>query len=401
MTKNIIFCADGTWNYPGQDENNDGRPDQTNVYKLFLALKGRFDNDTLMDAGEQEKIYFDEKNKIKQVAKYIHGVGDSKNPISSLLSAATGAGTLTRIIRGYTYISRMYETGDHIYIVGFSRGAYTARALAAMIARQGLLKGISYHSKEAREDAYKKAAHVWYRHRSKQSTLPEYLEKLTSTISFLPGFISKNDIDDSDLIPVDIQAVGVWDTVGALGIPEFIGDGAKYDAFRFADQSLNKKIKRGFHAVALDERRTPFIPTLWDKADHVEQVLFPGAHADVGGGYPEHALSDIALGWMKEKLEQVGVLFDALNISPNPAGVAHKPWKSPIFFLQQEAREFNSDSIVEHSSIQARIDAGSVQAEPEHDAEPYRPSNRPANSIAGKHSATKYQSKTPDLLTEE
>lgn len=245
----------------------------------------------------------------------------------------------------------MYEAGDNIYIIGFSRGAYTARALAAMIASQGVLKGISYHSKEARENAYKKAAQVWYRHRSKQSTLTEYLAKLTSTISFLPGFISKNDIDDSDLIPVDIQAVGVWDTVGALGIPEIIGDGAKYDAFRFADQALNKKIKRGFHAVALDERRTPFIPTLWDKADHVEQVLFPGAHADVGGGYPEHELSDIALGWMKEKLEQVGVLFDALNISPNPAGIAHKPWKSPIFFLQQEAREFKSDSIVEHPSI--------------------------------------------------
>lgn len=389
MTKNIIFCADGTWNCPGQDENNDGLPDQTNVYKLFLALKGHFDHGSLMDEGEQEKVYFDEEKQIKQVAKYIHGVGDSKNPIRKLLFGATGSGTITRIIRGYTYISRMYQAGDNIYIVGFSRGAYTARALAAMIASQGLLKGISYHSKEARENAYMRASQVWFRHRSKQSTLTEYLAKLRSATAFLPGFISKNDIDDNDLIPVNIQAVAVWDTVGALGIPEFIGDGAKYDAFRFANQSLSTKIKHGFHAVALDERRTPFIPTLWDKADNVEQVLFPGAHADVGGGYPEHELSDIALCWMKDKLEQTGVLFDALNVSPNPAGIAHKPWKSPIFALQQESRKFNPDHIVEHSSITDRVSAGPVLADPKEQAKKYRPGNRPSQSTIDHNDETR------------
>lgn len=128
MAKNIIFCSDGTWN--DVDSQN-----ATNVFKLFNLLQGSVISrtkfkDLSVDIVEQEKIIAN-----VQIAKYINGVGNSDNRIKKLL----GAGLIKRIVRGYTFISRNYQPGDNIVIVGFSRGAYTARALAGLIASQGLL----------------------------------------------------------------------------------------------------------------------------------------------------------------------------------------------------------------------------------------------------------------------
>ena len=95
MGKVVIFCADGTWNGPDQDDDNDGSPDFTNVYKLFIGLDGELSADTLLNAGEQEKSLIAAGRPI-QVAKYIHGVGDSKNPIRKLMGGAFGAGIIAR-----------------------------------------------------------------------------------------------------------------------------------------------------------------------------------------------------------------------------------------------------------------------------------------------------------------
>ncbi len=367
MSKNIVYCADGTWNSSTQDANQDGVPDQTNVCKLFLALSGTLDRSTLIDQGELEKTCIDANGKVVQVAKYIHGVGDSKNPLMRVIGGATGSGTITRIVRGYTYISRMYEAGDTIFIIGFSRGAYTARALAGMIVDQGLLKKISYTSKESREKAYMKAAQVWYRHNSSRKE-QGYLEKLAAAVAYLPAFVSHNDIADSDLVNVDqIKAVGVWDTVGAMGVPEVFGDGEKRDAFKFADTKLSSKVQRGIHGVALDERRAPFIPTLWEPAKNVIQLLFPGAHSDVGGGYPEHQLSDISLCWMIDQLKMSGLNVESFSADPKPAGIAHEPWSNKMYSGKQKSRNFDKKYVQEHESIQQRVDtlAG------------YDPKNRP------------------------
>src|SRR5262245_17603187 len=138
MTKNIVFCADGTWNSPSQDEDSDETADPTNVYKLFFCLAGADLPDTLLTANEQEKEFVNNDATL-QVSKYIHGVGDSRNPIRRLMGGTFGAGMISRIVRGYTFISRNYEPGAKIFIVGFSRGAYTARALGGLIASQGVL----------------------------------------------------------------------------------------------------------------------------------------------------------------------------------------------------------------------------------------------------------------------
>jgi len=381
MSKNIIFCADGTWNNPDQDENADQSPDPTNVYKLFLCLEGELSRDSLLAAGEQEKEAIGD---VRQVAKYIHGVGDSNNCIRKLLGGAFGAGVIARVVRGYTFISRNYEQGADISIIGFSRGAYTARALAGLIMSQGLLV---QEVTGDREKAYRLGAEAWYRYRRSSGSNERILAHLAEIAADLPAFLSSGNISDADFIPIErLAAVGVWDTVGAMGIPEYVGRGKRVDAFKFVDTKLDTRVEHGFHAVSLDEQRNDFQPTLWNTADSVVQMLFPGAHADVGGGYPvehnESGLSDIALQWMIEQLIKAGVRFVpswADTIKPDPAGCAHQPWAHLPWTLpgvSLGARSF-PEGLAKNPAIAARKAAGAVVAEPGEPPAPYRPANIP------------------------
>lgn len=384
MAKHIVYCADGTWNNPTQDRDEDHSADPTNVYKLFVCLAGEPSADSLRAADEQEKFLV-ENGVTVQAAKYVHGVGDSRNAIVKLLGGAFGAGVIKRVVRGYTFISRNYEPGDEIHIVGFSRGAYTARALGGLIASQGLLTKALTQDKEI---AYRKGAEAWYRYRrSSLAPKPSALAQLSEITADLPAFLSSGSLKDHDLVPINrIASVAVWDTVGAMGIPEFSIDKRRVDAFKFADTKLSPKVGSGFHAVALDERRVDFAPTLWDPAPNVTQVLFPGAHSDVGGGYPtannESGLSDGALQWMIARLAEIGVRFNAnpgIDIDPDAAGVAHKPWDKPPFNLPtvfKGEREFPAGMAMD-PSIQARMAAGHVQAAPGEAPAPYDPDNLP------------------------
>jgi uncharacterized protein (DUF2235 family) len=384
MAKTLIFCADGTWNGPGQDDDNDGSPNFTNIYKLFIGLEGELSPETIRNADEQEK-FLKEGAKQVQVAKYIHGVGDSRNPIRKIMGGAFGAGTIARIVRGYTFISRNYAAGDAIVLTGFSRGAYTARALAGLIASEGLLAKTLTKDKEL---AYRWGAKAWCRYRSKAkgARKPRFLKRFAEAMADLPAFLSANDLKDEDLVPVEaIKSVAVWDTVGALGLPTYEED-SRVDAFRFADNRLSNKVEWGFHAVSLDEQRVDFVPTMWANRKNVEQMLFPGAHADVGGGYTteggESGLSNGALQWMVERLKGVGVQISDSNAASNKAdagGVANKPWRHKPFDLKGKAhpRDFSGSIVQEHSSIAQRMALPSVVAEPGEPPSKYEPTNRP------------------------
>ncbi len=383
MSKHIVYCADGTWNSPDQDGNHDQSIDPTNVYKLYACLQGvRTTDPSLID--EQEKVWA--VNGVTQlVAKYMHGVGDARSPIKKVVGGTFGAGVISRVVRGYTFISRNYEPGDLIHITGFSRGAYTARALAGLIASQGLLAKPLTVDKEL---AYEKGGEAWYRYR--ESSLPRVsLEHLAEVMANLPAFFKRKSLKTEDLVPVDrIETVAVWDTVGALGFPKFGDDLRRTDAYKFADSRLSKKVGMGLHAIALDEQRVDFAPTLWDAADNVTQVLFPGAHSDVGGGYPmtgdQSGLSDGALKWMMDRLTEAGVSFvdtppPPIVIEPDAAGTAHKPWTHPPFNVPTifvGKRSFPKGMPMD-PSIAQRMAAGDVVAEPGEAAAPYIPENLP------------------------
>jgi uncharacterized protein (DUF2235 family) len=383
MSKNIVFCADGTWNGPGEADHDDKNSPATNVFKLFLKLDGVDAAGTTRLEKEQERVLADAAGEVVQIAKYLHGVGDSDNFLEQKLGGAFGAGLITRIVRGYTFVSRNYVAGDRVYLIGFSRGAYTARALAGLISAKGLLDAAAL-GLDDKELAYRLGSQVWYRHRQEALRAAKRpLDHLQEIAFDLPAFLSARRALPP-LVDAPIEAVAVWDTVGSLGIPEFRGQHAPVDVFQFANRTLSPNIKFGRHAVSIDERRNNFVPTLWDPDPRVKQVLFPGAHADVGSGYTtsgnQSGLSDVALRWMTAELTVLGIVFAELPTiveSPNPAGTAHRPWTEGVWpLLGSDMRELPGGLGLSQSVID-RINAGPVVPDPGDPAEAYRPANIP------------------------
>jgi uncharacterized protein (DUF2235 family) len=260
MSKRIIFCADGTW---------DSVQNDTNVYTLFKALPIASD----------------------QVPFYDDGVGADGTLIEKLLGGAFGDGLFQKIKDGYTKIAHVYEQDDDIFLFGFSRGAYTARSLAGMIAVCGLPTA-------SFDDTLVNAAFNAYRERDPNQRA-----------SLLAGLAQYN------LYDAKLKMVGVWDTVGSLGIPALLG-GVDPILYGFLDTNLHPDVLNAYQALAIDERRREFPPTLWTPpspplAGHVlEQVWFTGVHCDVGGGYPETGLSSITLCWMMGKAKNLGLQID-------------------------------------------------------------------------------------------
>jgi uncharacterized protein (DUF2235 family) len=349
MPKNIAFFADGTWNGPEQDNDHDNVPDPTNVFLLFDHLEGIDTPQTKLLQNEQEQIARDATGNVTQVSKYLHGVGDSRNIIHKIVGGTFGAGVVNRIVRGYTYISRWYEPNDRIYIAGFSRGAYTARALAGMICSVGLLDSTRYDPND-REAAYRRGMSAWTLYRRNAG-------KKASFLDYVRG-VSSVELKTADFRKdVPIHAAAVWDTVGALGIPSYSGDTGRNDIFQFADTKLNDKVRHGFHALSIDEQRADFIPTRWDARDRVEEVWFAGAHSNVGGGYAERHLSDIALLWMAERLAHVGLrVHSGLKevLKPDPHGRCHEPWTElPWKHLPFSPRQIPAGAVL-HESVRTR-----------------------------------------------
>jgi len=385
MAKNIVFCADGTWNGPGEgDDEGKEVAGATNVLKTFANLAGKRALSTLKLSDEEESAFVDPASgAVLQVAKYIHGVGDSDNFLVKILGGTVGAGLVTRIVRGYTFISRNYEAGDRIFIIGFSRGAYTARALGGLICSQGLIDARQIDLTSDKDVAYRWGSAVWYK--SRKGSLagsPTLLGRLENLVLDFPKFLLRAP-EPGQMIEAPIAAIGVWDTVGSLGIPQYdLKTGEHVDALRFTDTKLSDKVAMGFHAISLDEQRGAFTPTLWDVRAGVEQCLFPGAHADVGGGYPEGAesgLSDAGLAWMTAKLAGAGVLYSGNPLhtpKPDAAGTAHAPWEDvPWKALPKSRRSFPA-ALIEGGldpSVALRMRAGDVLGHPKGKPGPYKP----------------------------
>jgi uncharacterized protein (DUF2235 family) len=375
MPKNIVFCADGTWNAPGAEDDGNTQAD-TNVFKLFSNLEP---SGPASDAKEQEREFAGADGSVLQVAKYLHGVGDSDNTLVKVLGGTLGAGLLERILRGYTFVSRNYVAGDKIFLIGFSRGAYTVRALAGLIDNRGLLDAAKIDLKD-KVDGYRYAVGAWYSYqRARLDAKIGLLGILDQAVGQIPasfGFECSAGKDEYVFAP--IEAVAVWDTVGAYGIPTYNLQAARIDIFQFADLALSPSVRNGLHAVAVDEQRTDFTPTLWDPDPRVTQVLFTGSHGDVGGGYPDCSQSDAALKWMTDRLAGLGVRFTAVPTfapRPDPKGPAHEEWRHPPWtLLKHGPRNFPGGLALSQALID-RLGAGAVVPDPAETPCPYRPAN--------------------------
>ena len=202
-----------------------------------------------------------------------------------------GRGINKQIRRVYGFIASRYRPGDRIFLFGYSRGAYAVRSLAGVIDQVGLLKP---------EHATVRNIRQVYRHYQGPGRTP-------ACEAFRDRYCHEE-------MP-EIEMVGVWDTVKALGLRLPIIWRWTEPQHRFHNHDLGPHIRHGFHALARDETREAFAPVLWQTHDDwhgvIEQVWFRGAHGDVGGQLDgddtARPLSNIPLVWMLERAEACGL----------------------------------------------------------------------------------------------
>ncbi|MBK3521190.1 MULTISPECIES: DUF2235 domain-containing protein [Streptomyces] len=266
--KRLVVCCDGTW-----DKADQRCP--TNVSKVALAIRPRD------SAGGEQRVY------------YHAGVGT--HWWDKWRGGAFGAGLSRNVIDAYRFLVDAYEPGDELYLFGFSRGAFTARSVAGLIRNCGVLR---------RENAGRlKAAWDLYHDRVEKP------DGVASTL-FRRAYAHEPRI----------RFIGVWDTVGSLGVP-WLGErrGPVQRLLNrpsgFHDVRLSSRVDGAFQALAIDEERPPYEPTLWEQQpwagkQELRQVWFSGSHGDVGGGFPSTALSDLALLWMVREARRYGLEFD-------------------------------------------------------------------------------------------
>lgn len=278
--RKLIVLCDGTFNDPDDD---------TNVFRFKNAL-----------ARPNQLVYYDEGVGVTEE-------GDRKGwfgrAIDSLAGGAFGSGLSGNVQQAYRWICENYLDGDELYFVGFSRGAYTARSVVGMIRKIGLVR--------APLDR-----------RTLHSAFGQYRSEHHPNCPVIQTFRTK--LNTRPVEEVHLRFIGVWDTVGALGVP-VVGPRSLIARRRwgFHDTRLSSHVVTARQALAIDERRAAFLPVPWsydeeratNRPDSVEQVWFAGCHSDIGGG-----AGHLAFRWMLEQAEANGLTFDPpVAVRPNPA----------------------------------------------------------------------------------
>lgn len=306
MAKNIVICFDGT--------GNEFSSNNTNVVDTISAV--------IRD--QNQKPYYD--TGVGTFSPFGLPMGIISKKLGLLLGQAFGYGVKQNVREAYEFLMENYEPGDKVFIFGFSRGAYTARVLTGLLCKCGLL--------------------------------------LKGHKNLIPSVIKMNFGGE----PVDIVSgfhkrfcqecnphfVGVWDTVASIG--------HLHPTRGFKDTTLHPKVRFGFHAVAIDEKRKKFPVNLWDESQKpegqiIEQVWFAGVHSDVGGWYDERGLSNIALRWMLENAQDCGLLlkdgWDA-DLDCNPLDKMHNSRTGFWNVWGSVDREIPDGALV-HESVEIRM----------------------------------------------
>ncbi len=324
MPKNLVLFSDGTG-------NSAGKLFKTNVWRLYQAVD-------LTDPQDPAQP--------RQFAFYDDGVGTSSFKPLAVLGGAFGVGLSRNVLDLYVFLCRMYEPGDRIYAFGFSRGAFTIRVLLQLVMSQGLLRwrGDERELQRLARHAYRiyRAAHCdslnpavgWLR--GLRDAWLRRWDKLWRRTSYAnaerigqPGMVDE----------IKVEFVGLWDTVDAYGLPvdELTRAIDKVIwPLTMRDYTLNRRVLRACHALALDDERNSFHPRLWnDRADAIDpkqpalapdgatvashisnerisQVWFAGMHSNIGGGYPDDGLSHIALLWIMGEAKRHKLRFEPM-----------------------------------------------------------------------------------------
>lgn len=287
--KRLIVACDGTWLNADNGLVNGKISVPSNVTRLSRA------------------IHPVSKDGIPQVVYYHFGVGSQGGIVDRVVGGSIGQGLSENVREGYSFLATNYSPGDEIFLIGFSRGAFTARSIAGLIGQVGLLtkSGLGYLA-----DVFKDVQHQRDpRYRSKNPNTP-FPNKPSAHDPRYREELARRGLSR---LNIPIRAIGVWDTVGSLGTPRIswlTRVGLQTDESKemsFYDTKLSNSIEYAFQALALDERRSAFSPAVWEKplGNHttLRQVWFPGVHSNIGGGYDDQQLANITLAWMMSQLE--------------------------------------------------------------------------------------------------
>lgn len=303
--KRLVVCFDGTWN----------RLDAPHSTNVVLTAESVVPQAT---GGVTQAIFYDD------------GVGT--RAFEKITGGVFGHGLVENMGDAYRFLIFNYMPGDEIYIFGFSRGAFTARSFAGLLSTCGILRrssaskvtdAIKRYQGRDKTDGYREAMMQFRQAHAPHVCVSACEEKWRR--EKVQGYVADSSCR------LHVAYLGVWDTVGALGVP------ARYRPLqffnrkhRFHDTSLSGFVRRARHAVAIDERRRDFEPTLWDNVVEMnraagadpeavtapyQQKWFPGVHGAVGGGGEFRGLSDQAMDWVLTGARQGGLEFDSARDS--------------------------------------------------------------------------------------
>ncbi len=314
MPKNIVILSDGTG-------NSAAKFNKTNVWRLYQALE--------TDRPDRQIVIYDD------------GVGAQKDTRIAAIAGAFGFGLKRNVIELYAFLCRNYVPGDHIYLFGFSRGAFTVRLLAGLLLQRGVLNPPTRIS-ESDLIAQAKCEYLLFRRSYDRAFFSNLFAKW-----IYPEDASS--IPKHDPAP-GVTFMGVWDTVDAYGLPiDEMADLWNKVIFqlKFDNQNLSPKVRRAAQALSIDDERLTFHPLVWNEnldfdgfdpaaPRDIRQVWFSGVHADVGGGYPEPALAQVSLEWMiLQALDGAGpralafknAALHAIHAEADPHGKEHNSRK--------------------------------------------------------------------------
>ncbi|KAF8576583.1 hypothetical protein K439DRAFT_1640432 [Ramaria rubella] len=309
LSKRIIVCCDGTWQ-DGIVQKH--RWEYSNILKLSRMINHQDDR---------------QSPPIHQIVFYQAGIGSERNIYSEYIEGATGGSLAEKVQEAYGFIAHNYQLGDEIFLFGFSRGAYTARMTAAFIGEIGVLDRVDMDHFADIFIAYQKRG---------DTSDQEELERCNKTLEPWTSPQAKGRVRaDADGDTFTIKCVGVFDTVGSLGMPKELSFSHEMkELFGFHDKVLGAHIQHAFHAMGMHETRADFDVAKYEQTEKgrkkgqvLRQVWFSGCHSDVGGGYQSHDLADVSLAWMASNIESMLSLnLDYLRSIPRPIS----PWGAQI-----------------------------------------------------------------------
>jgi uncharacterized protein (DUF2235 family) len=332
--KRIVICADGTWSRP---EENLSKDFPTNVLKVARAIAPVAENG------------------VEQVVFYDWGLGSYHDEFTA---GAFGKGINKNIQDCYRFIVQNYKIGDELYFFGFSRGAFTVRSLSGFINNCGILRQANAKLISRAFDIYKdvdiKPSDDFSKNWRNRYSIRARLDRLS---------VEERKNYTSEGHP-KVRFVGVWDTVGALGVPLSVLSFLNREHM-FHDNKIGPNIRVARHALAIDEKRDDFKPTIWIQRETVDlnQVWFVGCHSDVGGGNEpdtdDTLLSDIPLKWIAHEALNQGLTFSGhlhSRLKPKVTSRLNESYKGKWKLAGKHVRTVTSYLKI-HQSVKDRWDA--------------------------------------------